>query len=105
MPTVHEFASTRQAYDGCQCNESIADGDVLSIPSQGVAGVAWTWPVAVTANAGDLHSLDGTGNPWEHEASERFEAFRKGWEAATALAREKGWALGYNPFDNPARVG
>lgn len=31
--TIHTFDSTREAYDACQCDPAIADGDTLSIPS------------------------------------------------------------------------
>ncbi|WP_312924375.1 hypothetical protein [Stutzerimonas nitrititolerans] len=57
MPTIHEFASSSDAYDSTQCDESVRKGDALLIASEGVVGLAWTWPVAVTASAGELHEL------------------------------------------------
>jgi len=60
---IHLFDSTGDAYDACQCGfhpetgEDIRTGDTLYIPSEGVIGVADTWPFAVTANHGALHQL------------------------------------------------
>ena len=53
----HTFESTADAYDEVQCYDGIKKGDTLFIPSEGVVGLAWAWPVAVTANYGDLHSV------------------------------------------------
>ncbi|TPL66590.1 hypothetical protein [Mesorhizobium sp. B2-4-1] len=55
---VHFFDSTGDAYDCTQCMEDIENGDTLVIPDEKVVGLADTWPVAVTAHAGNLHSLD-----------------------------------------------
>lgn len=55
-PAVHEFETSGEAYDACQCDETIANGDVLLIASEGVVGVADTWPVAVTFAYGKLHT-------------------------------------------------
>lgn len=53
---VHTFSSTGQAYNDTQTNENIKTGDILHIPSEGVVGMADTWPVAVTKNSGQLHA-------------------------------------------------
>lgn len=53
---IHFFESTGKAYNACQCSDEIKTGDILFIPSEGVVGIADAWPVAVTANHGDLHS-------------------------------------------------
>jgi hypothetical protein len=55
-PAVHEFETTGEAYDATQCDDTIANGDVLLIVSEGVVGVADTWPVAVTFARGHLHT-------------------------------------------------
>jgi hypothetical protein len=61
---VHTFGSTESAYDACQCDEAITDGDVLHIPSEGVVGLADTWPVAITVEHRELHTLrDGADVP------------------------------------------
>lgn len=54
--TIHTFESTGEAYDACQCDDRIKNGDTLLIPSEGVVGIADTWPVAVTLAYGDLHT-------------------------------------------------
>lgn len=53
---VHEFSSTHRAYDACQCDARIANGDTLHVPSEKVVGVANTWPFAVTKAYGELHT-------------------------------------------------
>ena len=59
MPTtIWQFDTTGDAYDACQCDERISDGDILWIPSENVIGIAGTWPVALTPNCGNLHSMD-----------------------------------------------
>jgi hypothetical protein len=57
MTAVHYFESTGEAYDACQCDENIKNGDVLVIESEGVVGVADTWPFAITEAHGALHSF------------------------------------------------
>lgn len=56
IPVVHTFDSTRDAYDACQTGDALP-GDILSIPSERVIGIADTWPVAVTVAAGVLHQV------------------------------------------------
>lgn len=53
--TVHTFPSTGDAYDTTQCDESIKTGDILHVADEGVVGLAWTWPLAITTSAGHLH--------------------------------------------------
>jgi len=52
---MRTFSNTAAAYDACQCDESIRNGDLLVITSEGVIGLAWTWPLAVTVAHGELH--------------------------------------------------
>jgi hypothetical protein len=54
---VHHFESTGDAYDATQCDDTIRNGDILVIKSEGVVGIADTWPFAVTETSGKLHSL------------------------------------------------
>lgn len=74
--TVHRFASTGEAYDACMCYETIKRGDVLVIESEGVVGVAYTWPFAVTPEAGELHRLvdNAAGNATRAEFAESIKA-------------------------------
>ncbi len=54
---IHAFASTGNAYDAVQTDETIAAGDTLLILEEGVVGVAMTWPFAITAEVGKLHAV------------------------------------------------
>ena len=53
----HAFASTGNAYDATQCDETIQTGDTLIVLAENVVGVAMTWPFAVTTAQGKLHAL------------------------------------------------
>ena len=84
MSNVHCFETTGEAYDACQCDEGIKDGDVLVIKSEGVVGVADTWPFAVTVKSGDLHSLKGDAT--EESVGAEKPVLAAGWRAARELA-------------------
>lgn len=83
---VHSFGSTGEAYDACQCDDEIQTGDVLVIENEKVAGVAHTWPVAVTREAGKLHQLAPGYKPEEVGA-----VFALGFVEAKRIAAERGW--------------
>ena len=55
---VHAFDTTGEAYDACQCRDDIATGDTLVVEKEGVVGIAWAWPVAVSAAAMDFHTVE-----------------------------------------------
>jgi hypothetical protein len=56
VPRVHEFDSTSTAYDMSQCDDEIADGDVLVVRSErAVAVLLEAWPVAITALVAGEH--------------------------------------------------
>jgi hypothetical protein len=61
--TIHIFESTGEAYDACQCDENIKTGDTLVIVPEGVVGLAWAWPVAVTERHGHFHTVED-GSSW-----------------------------------------
>ena len=65
---IHAFASTGNAYDAVQTDETIAAGDTLLILDERVVGVAMTWPFAITAEPGKVHAVCAPGwrNPWAH---------------------------------------
>ena len=58
---IHAFASTANAYDAVQTDETIAAGDTLLILDEGIVGVAMTWPFAITAEPGKLHAVCAPG--------------------------------------------
>lgn len=57
---MNTFDSSGDAYDATQCDDSIKKGDALVIQSEGIVGLAWVWPVAVTVQTGDLHAVNGS---------------------------------------------
>ncbi len=66
--TTHKFSHSGDAYDACQCDATIKDGDMLFVtetpwlnddvrgPTRTIVALAWTWPVAVTVEHGHLHT-------------------------------------------------
>ena len=58
---VHVFASTSEGYDETQCSDDVRDGDILLVPSEGVAGfMAEAWPTAATKEHGHFHRIADT---------------------------------------------
>lgn len=84
---VHKFDSTGDAYDACQCDEEIKKGDLLVIESEKVIGIADTWPVAVTTESGELHSVE-PGYALEEVLPDELKA---SVAEACKLMRVKGW--------------
>lgn len=55
--TTFAFSSSSTAYGHCQWDEEIKTGDTLLICGEGVVGLAWTWPLAVTVKDGEFHTI------------------------------------------------
>lgn len=81
--TVHIIqGSTGDAYDRTQWDDSIRDRDIILVPDEGVAGfLTVAWPVAITAESGQLHTL--TPGRAEHFA-ETILAAQEAWRAHCA---------------------
>lgn len=96
---VHTFDSTGQAYNECQTNENIKTGDILHIPSEGVVGMADTWPVAVTKNSGELHAYgpDVHADPSQLD-TEKFQKYQgptsEHFSRAMQYAHQNGYHTG-----------
>jgi hypothetical protein len=100
MQTAHIFESTRDAYDACQCDERVQNGDLLICTDERVVGIAGTWPVAVTAESGSLHKVEP--GHWV-EVLEDMKADPDAYVNACDLANR----LGFEPAEYPAddRIG
>lgn len=88
--TVHKFMSTGEAYDACQCDNSIKRGDVLAIEAEGVIAIADTWPVAITSAHGQLHQ---TRNGSRAGVAEYMGDNGRSYDAACVVARELGFGI------------
>lgn len=53
---IHYFDSTGEAYDAANCE--LERGSVMCVPGEGVVGLSWDWPIAVTEAAGELHLIE-----------------------------------------------
>jgi hypothetical protein len=83
-PLIRIFASTLDAYDACQCDETLVKGSIFIVPSEGIVGLADTWPVAATDEHGELHSARGP------------EGFTQFGDEALALVKEVVWSSCYS---------
>lgn len=92
LPTdVRVFASSGAAYDACQTDATLRSGTVLLVPTEQIVAIAWTWPVAVTRNDGELHRLEDDGRTanLREKAPDVFAAI----PSAGNLALSLGWDL------------
>jgi hypothetical protein len=86
MPAVFEFPSTGEAYNASQTHDEIRDGDVLSVPSEGVVGImVEAWPTAISEEHGEFHTLM-EGVVWTEVP--RIEGGTKNYGESLALAIE-----------------
>ena len=85
MTKIHNFDTTGEAYDACQCDDDINTGDVLVIDNENVVGLAWVWPFALTENSGKLHTLEPDVDPLTFEDGK----FAAGVLAARAIIAER----------------
>ncbi|KUR69877.1 hypothetical protein AQZ52_17915 [Novosphingobium fuchskuhlense] len=90
---LHGFKTTGNAYDACQCDETITKGDTLIVLPEGVVGIAWTWPIAVTAANGALHRVKDEPKASLTELAATFDMRVEDLAEATGLARALGFAL------------
>lgn len=89
---LHAFETTGNAYDATQSDEQIKSGDTLIVLKERVVAVAYTWPLAVTAQAGALHSL----TPLIGDTLLRVAGSFNLQEADIAAAIEMAVALGFD---------
>ena len=85
--SVFYFGSTGEAYDASQSWDDIKSGDVLVIAHEKVVGVADTWPIAVTAESGELHDVQ------RREEFEKDANLWRGIVRAVKIARGAGFPV------------
>lgn len=98
MPEIHVFDTTWDAYNGSQAGyykypegpitletvdqgvwTEVEDGDILSVPSEGVHGFLWkAWPIAFTEAHGEFGRPKDQASWWEMQ-NDYPETFRL-WE-------------------------
>ena len=83
---VRIFRTSGAAYDACNSDETMETGTIFMVPDEKIVGIAWAWPVAVTCEAGHLHTLEGDSRT-AFLAPEVEQAV----PAAAALAASLGW--------------
>ena len=88
---MRTFGSTEEAYNACQCDETIVDGDLLVVPREKIVGLAWTWPLAITTNYGEFHTL-AVGGCADHLLKDAHIPLER-VANAIAYAAGKGWPV------------
>jgi hypothetical protein len=101
----HGFATTGNAYDATQTEDQIETGDTLLILPEGVIGIAYCWPFAVTVACGKLYCI----NPKPSDTLANFAASSSIADgditAAVDLARALGFVIDPAIANLLARVG
>jgi hypothetical protein len=89
QPKVFRFYSSGDAYDACQYRDDIKNGDILVIEREGVVGLAWAWPIAVSLRHGNLHTpKPGMVAEDVPDEPKTIEAMRRARPIAEAIADE-----------------
>jgi hypothetical protein len=93
-----EFGYTGEAYDACQCDNEVKNGDVLICRDEKVVGIAGCWPIAVTKESGNLHSFAEDATLFQvlgqFEKDEDKDRALAGWKLAEVKAQELNFPLG-----------
>jgi len=94
LGTVHEmpeYVSSETVYDLCNCEcPKYKTGDIIIIPSEKIVAIAWAWPMAITAEFGDLHSHKAGMEGFKTLEGGRFAAAA---EKAAKIAEKREWPL------------
>jgi hypothetical protein len=86
---VHTYDDSHGAYDNTQCDDNVSDGDVVVVPSEGIAGFLFqAWPVAVTVAHGQLHGITPGAL-----ASDDWKPYLESVAKAEKIAQQNGWEL------------
>jgi len=85
-----EYRNTEEAYNASQT--TLANGSVLFIPTEQVVGFAWTWPVAITVNFGDLHTVSPSADAVQRVVKDAKFSWSQ-VEAAIRLADAYGYPV------------
>ena len=98
---IYYYEDTSSAYDDTQSQylNEVVNGDILVIESEKVVGVADTWPVSVTSERGELHSLKEESTiigiiPDMLEYSKlSVDELKASFSSAIELAKSKGFEI------------
>lgn len=93
-PDRPTFPSTMAAYGGCQTREDMPTGTIFVVPSEGVVGISWAWPISVSAAHGELHTVDSDPRDWT--GSDRNETIAGAVAEAVALSQRLGYGVAAN---------
>ena len=86
--SIRIFPTSGAAYDACNSDETMETGTIFMVPSEQIVGIAWAWPVAVTRNAGHLHTLEN-----DSRTADLDPEVKQAVKAAAALALALGFDL------------
>ena len=85
------FDDSGEAYNRCNSDAHMHTGRIFTVPSEKIVGIAWAWPIAVTAVCGKLHSASTDPRTWT--GSDAEPEIAAAVEKALELARSNGWTL------------
>lgn len=91
---IYTFETVSQAYDATQCE--LPKGAIFVVPDEGVVGLSWTWPIAVTEAVGDEDSgqcVHGITAGYEKQVLADAGWSRQEIVAAVKEATDRGYPL------------
>lgn len=108
-----QFGSSGSAYDSCQCDDSISNGDICHVESEKAIILAWTWPLLVAGDAeskaNQAHTvndepaaikdvLSDAGITWEQFSAARTLAIQLGYQLQPWAITWAAWVPQYGDW-------
>ena len=95
MKDYINFRSSGEAYDACNSRPEMATGRIFTVEAEKIVGISWAWPIAVTVQAGELHTVNRDPRLWTVAPRGGFEEpeIAAAVKEAIELAQSRGWDI------------
>jgi len=95
MKEYINFPSSGYAYDACNSCEEMVTGRIFTVEAEQIVGISWAWPIAVTVEHGQLHTVKRDPRLWTVAPKGGFEEpeIAAAVKEAIELAQSKGWDI------------
>jgi hypothetical protein len=95
MKEYIDFPSSGAAYDACNSRDEMVTGRIFTVEAEQIVGISWAWPIAVTVEHGQLHTVKRDPRLWTVAPKGGFEEpeIAAAVKEALQLAQSKGWDI------------
>ena len=95
MKDYINFASSGQAYDACNSRPEMTTGRIFTVEAEKIVGISWAWPIAVTVETGELHTVNSDPRLWTVAPKGGLEEpeIAAAVKEAIELAQSRGWDI------------